>query len=129
MQRSRAYRGMAALLCVLSLGFAGCATTGEKVVPDANTDRITVKGNLAYRERIALPPDSTAQVAVSDTSIADRMAPVIAEEKMDLDHRQVPIPFELTAPVHPWTLPAYPRKRTAVRNKSSSCSVIIPDDA
>ena len=56
---------------------------------------ITVKGALAYRERIALIPNSTARITVSDISIADRKAPVIAEQEMELGRQQVPIKFSL----------------------------------
>ncbi len=55
---------------------------------------LSVKGALAYRERIALPPETRAIVELKDTSVADGR--VVAEQRMDLGGKQVPIPFVLT---------------------------------
>lgn len=74
---------------------AACAPPGEQPAADGAAAAITVKGALAYRERIALPPAATANITVSDISIADRKAPLIAEQSIDLGSRQVPIDFEL----------------------------------
>ncbi len=74
------------------LMLAGCASdAGEK--PSTSAHALTIKGTLVYRERIALPPDSTAVVDLRDTSSA-RVA-VVAEQRVALAGRQVPIPFEL----------------------------------
>ena len=55
---------------------------------------LSVKGALTYRARIALPPETRAVVELKDTSVADGR--VVAEQRMDLGGKQVPIPFVLT---------------------------------
>ncbi|MEB3735706.1 YbaY family lipoprotein [Halopseudomonas pachastrellae] len=54
-----------------------------------------VTGSIGYRERIALPPGSVAQVKLSDVSRADAPAAVLAEQTITLIGTQVPVPFEL----------------------------------
>lgn len=54
---------------------------------------ITVTGQIAYRQRIALPPGNVATVTINDVARADVKAPVIAETTVE--GHQVPIPFEL----------------------------------
>ena len=56
----------------------------------------TISGQLFYRERIALIPGGTATITISDVSRQDVAAPVVAETTIELEDRQVPIPFELT---------------------------------
>ena len=74
------------------LMLAGCASeAGEK--PSASVHVLTIKGALVYRERTALPPDSTAVVDLRDTSSAS--VTVVAEQRVALAGKQVPIPFEL----------------------------------
>ncbi len=53
-----------------------------------------VNGTLTYRERIALPPGSSAIVQLLYTSRADTQARLVAEQKIAIG-RQVPIPFSL----------------------------------
>ena len=53
-----------------------------------------LKGTIFYRERIALPPDSTAEVVLEDISIADRPAVEIARATI-APAGQVPISFQL----------------------------------
>jgi uncharacterized lipoprotein YbaY len=56
--------------------------------------KISIKGSLTYPARITLPPEARAVVELKDTSVTkDR---VVAELRMDLQGKQVPIPFELT---------------------------------
>ena len=54
-------------------------------------------GTVFYRERIALPPDSTAEVVLEDISIVDRPAIEIARATV-APAGQVPIRFELPYP-------------------------------
>lgn len=53
-------------------------------------------GTVAYRERIALPPDAVIDVQLLDTSIADVAAQTVAEALINAEGRQVPVPFTLT---------------------------------
>jgi putative lipoprotein len=54
----------------------------------------TVKGEVLYRERIALPPDAVVNVQLVDVSLADAPARVVAEQTIK-PAGQVPIPFSL----------------------------------
>jgi heat shock protein HslJ/uncharacterized lipoprotein YbaY/membrane-bound inhibitor of C-type lysozyme len=65
---------------------AGCASGGGAV-----DDVMLVRGELANRIRIALPPDAVAVVEL--TRPGDGR--VLAEQRIALDGRQVPIGFEL----------------------------------
>jgi putative lipoprotein len=55
---------------------------------------MAVKGEITYRERIALPPDALVIVQLADVSLADAPAAIVAEQKIT-PTGQVPIPFEL----------------------------------
>jgi putative lipoprotein len=57
--------------------------------------RPALKGTVFYRERIALPPNATAELVLEDISIADRPAVEIARATVAAAG-QVPIPFELS---------------------------------
>jgi putative lipoprotein len=70
-----------------------------------------VAGTVAYRERMALPPDAVVQVQLSDVSLQDVPAQVVAETTLSPAGRQVPLPFELR--YDPAKIE--PRRRYAVR--------------
>jgi putative lipoprotein len=55
----------------------------------------SVTGTVTYLQRMALPPTAVIQVQLLDVSLADAPSKVIAEEKITLGDRQVPVPFEL----------------------------------
>jgi heat shock protein HslJ/uncharacterized lipoprotein YbaY len=73
-------------LAILALGLASLPA-------QAAGDTLLVKGQLTYLPRIALAPDSIAVVELRDSTSTD--APVVAERRMALQGRQVPIAFEL----------------------------------
>lgn len=79
--------GLAGLLFV---SFNGCAPTPQTSAPGG-----VVSGTVAYRERMALPPDAVVEVRLSDASLQDAAAPIIAETTVLPEGRQVPLPFEL----------------------------------
>lgn len=54
-----------------------------------------LKGEVVYRERIALPPGAQVTVQLADVSLADAPAAIVAEQKIT-PTGQVPVPFELT---------------------------------
>jgi heat shock protein HslJ/uncharacterized lipoprotein YbaY len=62
------------------------------VIPAASSAVLPIKGALAYRERIALPPDSIAMVELREVTSTE----TIATQRIPLAGKQVPIPFELT---------------------------------
>jgi len=55
----------------------------------------SLSGTVSYRVRMALPSSAIIEVILQDVSRADTPATVIAEEKITLDERQVPVRFEL----------------------------------
>lgn len=57
---------------------------------------IDITGSVAYRQRIALPPDAVLTIRVQDTSRADAKARTLAEQTIELAGQQVPINFQLT---------------------------------
>jgi uncharacterized lipoprotein YbaY len=81
----RPWRGLLGL--VLMAWATGCA-------PGPPTSGI-VKGSVAYRERMALPPDAVVDVKLYDVSVQDGAAPVIAQTTVVPAGREVPLPFEL----------------------------------
>ncbi len=56
---------------------------------------MTVTGTVAYRLRIALPPDAEVHVRLEDVSRADEPAIVVAEKRIASEGQQVPIAFTL----------------------------------
>ena len=61
---------------------------------DAASNNAQVTGTLMYRERMALPPGSVAEVWLLDTSLADAPAEEIAYQQIE-DPGSPPIPFVL----------------------------------
>ena len=86
---------IAILLGVMS----ACATTGQtesdESTPSAGQTTAVVTGSVAYRERMALPPDAVVHVSLIDASRMDAVAPVIAETTIVAAGKQVPIPYTL----------------------------------
>ena len=72
---------------------SACSTVDAPTGARDPAQALTVKGALGYRARIALPPDSRAIVALKDVSRPD--GAVVAEQRIDLGGRQVPIAFDL----------------------------------
>jgi putative lipoprotein len=87
-----------AVLLAALVGLAACgsdssnhqAATGD----DASGRTEQVTGTLMYRERIALPPGSVAELWLLDTSLADAPAVEIAYQRIE-DPGNPPIPFVL----------------------------------
>jgi putative lipoprotein len=59
----------------------------------ALVDKVT--GTVAYLQRIALSPNAIIQVQLQDVPREDAPARTIAQEKITLGKRQVPVPFEI----------------------------------
>ncbi len=69
---------------------------GILVVPELSVAaEKTLKGEVMYRERIALPPKAELSVQLADVSLADAAAAVIGERKV-APAGQVPIKFEIS---------------------------------
>ena len=82
-------------MCAFLMAVSAC-TSLDSARPAAQNVTIIVRGSLLYRQRIALHPGSVANVTLSDVSIADRPADVIASQAIPLEGRQVPVAFQLT---------------------------------
>ena len=85
------------LAAVLGLTLVGCQTapaTDSKVAVESGMT--SVKGSIAYRERIALPPNAVVTVKLQDVSLADAPATVISEQTFETEGAQVPFDFELS---------------------------------
>jgi heat shock protein HslJ/uncharacterized lipoprotein YbaY len=75
-------------------GWAALVGVPANAVAQQNQPLI-IKGSLTYLSRIALPPDSRAVVELRDAT-APEGTPAVAEQHMDLEDRQVPVPFQLS---------------------------------
>jgi putative lipoprotein len=94
--RAKGMVGLSAIVVVMLLaawaairGFAPADRIRDAARPDP-----VITGTVYYRERLALPPNSTAEVVLEDVSIADRPAVEIARTVIT-PAGQVPIRFEL----------------------------------
>jgi putative lipoprotein len=90
-------KNAAMLLALLgSLAACGSETPGNLAATGSGTTGKTaqVTGTLLYRERMALPPGSVAEVWLLDTSLADAPAVEIAYQEI-VDPGNPPIPFVL----------------------------------
>lgn len=69
---------------------------GVLAVPEfSDAAETTLKGEVMYRERIALPPNAVLSVQLADMSLADAPAAIIGERKV-APAGQVPIKFEIS---------------------------------
>jgi putative lipoprotein len=75
-------------------GFAPMVVVMLAAPEQSWADTQSVKGEIVYRERIALPPNALVTVQLADVSLADAPAAIVAEQKIT-PKGPVPIPFEL----------------------------------
>lgn len=88
------------MLLLVITALSACKPTSEPTsaaaaTAETPTARVTLNGEVAYRQRIALPPNAQLKVTISDVSLMDVASPVIAETTIETAGRQVPIPFTL----------------------------------
>ncbi len=88
--------GLGLVACAAPPGAAPPAGPPPLPVPPASASPsadalLVIRGELSYRQRIALPPGALAVVEMR----VQADAPAIAEQRIALDGRQVPVPFEL----------------------------------
>ncbi|GGB32801.1 hypothetical protein GCM10011502_02350 [Oceanisphaera marina] len=77
-----------ALTSVVAItALSGCAEQHEV------TEQHQITGSLSYLSRIALAPNSVAEITVRDTSVAK--GAIVAQQQIDLDKQQLPIPFNV----------------------------------
>lgn len=85
---------MTRLVALLAAGILGAAACGSDAGSGPST--IDITGSITYRQRIALVPGSVATITLEDVSQADAASTTIAEQTIQIDDQQVPIPFRLT---------------------------------
>jgi putative lipoprotein len=81
----RAFMALAALMLM-----AGSACTAP---PPAT---VSVDGLVVQRSRNALPPGTVVNVRLLDVSRADAPSVMLAEQRIELGNRQLPVPFALS---------------------------------
>jgi heat shock protein HslJ/uncharacterized lipoprotein YbaY len=81
------------LVCGLSLIVVSCARNHTAPIPGTNTGNRTVSGEITYQSRIAVPESAIAIVELREGSDDDSR--LLAEERIPLAGRQVPVPFSL----------------------------------
>ena len=88
------------LLLVTSLLFGaalvGCQTSQNTEMESTEASMKTITGTVAYRERIALPPNAVVTIALEDVSLADAPAKVLAKQTFETEGKQVPLSFSRT---------------------------------
>jgi uncharacterized lipoprotein YbaY len=62
----------------------------------AQSQAAKLTGTVTYRQRIALPPNAVVEVKLQEVSRLDAPAVTVAEQTIQTNGRQVPIPFELS---------------------------------
>lgn len=92
-------RAWTAAVILAGAAVAGCSTnrSTEVQVPGAApaTTPSAVTGTVAYRERVALPPDAAVDVWITDVGPGIVTMAVLAEASVAAEGRQVPLPFSL----------------------------------
>jgi uncharacterized lipoprotein YbaY len=69
------------------------ALTSEEAATSADAAITAITGEVAYRPRIALPPDAVIEVELHDISRADAPARIIGQQRIETGGQQVPVPF------------------------------------
>ncbi|MCC5868845.1 MAG: META domain-containing protein [Gammaproteobacteria bacterium] len=82
-------------LAAAALLLLGCSPSEQPAQPPDSAERpLVITGELAYRARIAVPPDTVALVELRESN--DETV-IVARQRISLQGRQVPVAFELTA--------------------------------
>lgn len=95
MKKTALMAGMAAL--ALSIG--ACTTMdGAAQSTEASQNMVErITGQLAYRERIALPPGAQMELVVTDITNGEDKELIITRTQMAIADRSVPVPFTIDA--------------------------------
>jgi putative lipoprotein len=84
-----------ALACAGALTALGACAHQSRSSSGEGAASATVSGTVAYRERVALPPDAIVEVSLIDATLQDDAARAVATTTVRADGRQVPLPFSL----------------------------------
>lgn len=74
----------------------GTTPPPQATAPAATSSFLDIAGSITYRQRIALPPDAILIVRVQDVARPGGRARQLAEQRIELNGQQVPIPFAAT---------------------------------
>lgn len=86
---------MMRLLPAFSVFLAACSAAVSGGPP---SDALEITGELAYRQRIALPPSGEVVVMLQEVAANDPANDIVGSQHIALTGQQVPIPFKLTIP-------------------------------
>ena len=82
-------------LSIILLAGLTVATPVARSTPNAQIQKLTIKGSVTYEAGAALPPGSRAVIELRHLpALPD--APAVADQRIDLEGKQSPVPFELT---------------------------------
>lgn len=89
--------GISSRLLSVSLALATLSACGHQTRSSSGdlTGGATLTGTVAYRERVALPPDAAAEISLIDATIQDKAATVVAKTTVKSEGKQVPLAFTL----------------------------------
>ena len=100
-----------------------------------NAPQDTITGTVAYRERVALPPDAAVDIRLEDTSLQDAPAKLIGESVFAAAGQQVPISFKISFnptdinPAHTYQLRANISVNGTMRFASTTAYPVITQGA
>jgi putative lipoprotein len=90
--------GVIAVLALSSFSRAQNGSASTMASPSGATQAAaqpSVSGTVAYRERIALPPDAAIEVKLQDVSLQDAPAETVSSTLFAPGNHQVPLPFQV----------------------------------
>ncbi len=84
-----------ASLAVILLAGSMAATPGAQSAANDPIQKVTIKGSVTYEAGAALPPGSRAVIELRHLP-ALANAPVVVDQRIDLEGKQPPVSFEFT---------------------------------
>jgi putative lipoprotein len=121
--------------CMVFLAAIALVTFTASAWAQGNSAQATVSGTVAYRERMALPPDAAIEVRLENTSLQDAPAKLIGESIFAAAGQQVPISFQVSYspddinPAHTYTLRANITVNGALKFASTTAYPVITQGA
>jgi putative lipoprotein len=122
---------------LLGLSLIGCETNETNPVQEPKSNQVimtSIKGNIIYREKVALPPHAVVTITLEDTSLMDVAAKKIAEQTFTTDGAQVPFDFELSYDAnkievkHRYSVRATIRLDGKLRFTTDTANLVITDE-
>lgn len=83
-----------------ALMLSACGTDNSQsnqTEPAITQQTVQIQGSFLYRERIALPPNAYAIVALNNITNSERATETVVEQEINLDGKSVPIDYNLLA--------------------------------